>query len=289
MNYDSLLKSIFFINTKRGIVFNANLFRLRLDALNGYDNIKHYLLVRFDDSESYRESLYRIYLGIEHRPHCKHCGASLKPKFHLFAMFDDYCCRACSNASIKKLNDTKQTCLSKYGAEYFAMTAQYKRSFKRTMNDRYGVDYLMQHTAFKNKRDDTLRNHHYFGRSSQEDIVYHRLIDMFGNVLRSYKSDDYPYKCDFYLPQYNIYIECNYFWTHNDHPYDPNSDDDNDIVECWRNKKSKFYDNAIRTWTIYDKQKIETAINNNLNYVIFWHFNDLDDDLSKITNLINTI
>lgn len=41
-------------------------------------------------------------------------------------------------------------------------------------------------------------------------------------------------------------------------------------------KDTKFYNNAIHTWTVRDPLKRKTAEENNLNYLVFWD-NDLTD------------
>ena len=38
-----------------------------------------------------------------------------------------------------------------------------------------------------------------------------------------------------------------------------------------RSKQSKYYDNAIETWTVGDVKKRRCAEDNNLRYVVFWN------------------
>ena len=59
----------------------------------------------------------------------------------------------------------------------------------------------------------------------------------------------------------------NGLWTHGSHPYDKNNIEDQKLLEKWESKDSKYYKDAIKTWTIRDVLKRETAKLNNLNYL----------------------
>lgn len=101
------------------------------------------------------------------------------------------------------------------------------------------------------------------------------LIDKYGqdNVIRQYRSTEYPYNCDFYIKSLNLYIECNFHWTHGGHEFDKNNPSDIEKLNEWKNKakSSKYYKNAIKTWTIRDVEKKNIAKNNDLNYVIIYN------------------
>ena len=72
---------------------------------------------------------------------------------------------------------------------------------------------------------------------------------------------------DYYLSDYDLYIEIQGNWTHGKHPFNKNDKDDLNIVELWKSKKSNYYNKAINDWTQKDPLKRETAKNNNLNYL----------------------
>ena len=44
--------------------------------------------------------------------------------------------------------------------------------------------------------------------------------EIYNDVIRSYSTDKYPYNCDFYIPSKDVYIECNFHWTHGYMKYD---------------------------------------------------------------------
>jgi hypothetical protein len=88
----------------------------------------------------------------------------------------------------------------------------------------------------------------------------------------------YPFNCDFYIKSINTYIELNALWTHGGHFFNPDNEDD--IKELKNRselaKNSQYYRNSINVWTIDDIKKRDTAVANNLNYIVFWD-NDLSD------------
>ena len=91
-----------------------------------------------------------------------------------------------------------------------------------------------------------------------------------------YSSTEYPYLCDFYIPKKNLYIEVNIFWTHGHH-WVSNKKEDKQIIETWKSKNNKFYDNAIYTWTDLDVRKRKIARKNKLNYVVLWSIDDIHE------------
>ena len=68
-----------------------------------------------------------------------------------------------------------------------------------------------------------------------------------------------------------------------------NDENDLKILEMWKNKNTKFYENAIETWTKRDIQKREYAIKNNLNFYEFWKLSDVREfvGINSIQNLKN--
>ena len=152
------------------------------------------------------------------------------------------------------------------------------------MQDVYGVDNAFQVKEVIDKlkaikdtmqlhRDKTRKLNGTFKTSKQEDKVYEILCEKFtkDDIVRQYKSNKYPFFCDFYVKSLDLYIECNFTWTHGGHWFNKNSKEDLDKVVYMKSKHSKYYDNAIETWTIRDVKKRECAEKNGLNFIVFWH------------------
>ena len=92
-------------------------------------------------------------------------------------------------------------------------------------------------------------------------------------IYRNYKdSERYPFYCDFYIKEDDLFIELNAHWTHGGKPYDPNDEEcQNQLIE-WQEKAktSQFYKNAIETWTVRDVKKLQCAQKNKLNYKVIY-------------------
>ena len=91
-------------------------------------------------------------------------------------------------------------------------------------------------------------------------------------IYRNYKCDRYPYYCDFYIVEDDLFIELNAHWTHGGMPFDETNENCIKQLEEWKEKAktSKFYENAIQTWTVRDVQKLKCAKENNLNYKVIY-------------------
>lgn len=79
-----------------------------------------------------------------------------------------------------------------------------------------------------------------------------------------------------------MYIECNFSWTHGGHFFNSSSKEDNAVLDYWRSKNSKYYDNAMYTWTVRDVAKRECAKRNHLNYVVFWTIDSMHSSLHQM-------
>ena len=130
---------------------------------------------------------------------------------------------------------------------------------------------------FRDKIYQTKKKNHSFNTSKPEQHTKELLQQKFDKVLTQYKDERYPYLCDFYIKELNLFIECNYHWTHGKEPYDENNVEHQNILKLWKSKHTKFYDNAIETWSKRDTEKLECFKKNNLNYKIFYSFEEFLD------------
>lgn len=160
---------------------------------------------------------------------------------------------------------------------------------RNTMNIRYNGWYtstqkhkdLWKDEDFKNsflqKQHETKKQNGTFNTSYLEDEGYLKLLTKFPDAIHHYSIDPrYPFECDFYIPNLDLFIECHYFWTHGDpkynchEPFNKNSSKHQEMLQRWKSKNTKFYDNAIKVWTYYDPLKLKIFQDNNLNYKIFY-------------------
>lgn len=196
----------------------------------------------------------------------------------------------------------KRGYVSAYGVDHYMKTeegrnkarerldADRRQKIREAMFQKYGVYSFFESDAFKHnldefhkKADRTKRSHGTFNSSKPEITLFSLLKDVFGenNVLFQYSDDvRYPFHCDFYVKPLDLFIELNAHWSHGGHFFDENNSVDVALLETWEEravmKGSKYYRQAIHTWTVLDKQKLNVAIKNNINYLVFWK-NDLSD------------
>ena len=148
--------------------------------------------------------------------------------------------------------------------------------------------------AINEKRINTKRKNKTFSTSKPEEQANQLLVEKFEqeNVLRQYKSQKYPYNCDFYIKSIDTYIECNFHWTHGYHPFDSKNLDDIEQLNNLKLKKihqnrkrpghSNFYETAIYVWTQLDPKKRQTAKDNNLKFLEFFNLDQLTIWLSNV-------
>jgi len=182
----------------------------------------------------------------------------------------------------------KNTCLEKYGVECYAQSGEFKDRYKdadyierlKTVNnENFGSDWYFQSDEFKKrfenyewvksiveKRYNTKKKNNTFNTSKIEDQLKEYFDSNNINYISQYKSDLYPFNCDFYFPDKDLYVEIQGSWTHGTHPF-TGTEEDLNTLNLWESKQTKYYENAIEVWTIRDVKKRETAKKNKLNWI----------------------
>lgn len=204
-----------------------------------------------------------------------------------------------SSQSQKIKEKIKQTNLEKYGSKNPMQNSQVREKQKRTMNQRYGVDYAMLSPILSQRLSESLikthqsgqylkthRANNSFNTSSIEKQFEQYLQDQQIQYIYQYTSNLYPYTCDFYIPKYDLYIEIQGTWTHGGHPYS-DSQDDKEVVNKWKSKNTKFYNQAIYVWTQLDPKKRKIAQQNHLNYLEIFSI-DINEVIKEFNNFIQT-
>lgn len=187
----------------------------------------------------------------------------------------------------------KNTKFHKYGDSNYNNTEKRKQTFKQ----RYGVEWNSQtrswkESMYKNKEkrmqkcyETYKKNSSFKSVSNPEFRTLHKLVTKFPDVIHTYRDPiRYPFKCDFYIPSQDLFIECHYGLFHNHKPFDKyNIEHQNELAKL--NKLSQErkqikplnrYNGIIYNWTILDPKKLETFKKNNLNYKIFYTEKEFD-------------
>lgn len=182
----------------------------------------------------------------------------------------------------------KTVFIEKYGVDNPMKIKMFVDKQKQTVYDRYGVNNITKSKLYQNKineinikRNQTKEKNKTFNSSNAEKLSIELLKQKYNIVFEHYISDRYPYECDAYIKDLDLYIEFNYHWTHGNEPY-IGTDDQNEIINKWKSKNTKYYNNAITTWTIRDVNKLNTAKKNKLNYLVFYTYIDF---LTYIKNI----
>ena len=194
-----------------------------------------------------------------------------------------------------------ETLKSKYG-EYYIYDAIKKREI--TMLSKYNVKSVFQLDKVKEKRYiaqrcysedkkkeiqekryNTLKTNHTFNSSKPEEELYLYIKEKFPSVIRQYKDKErYPFCCDFYIPELDYFIELNGFCSHGGHPYNPKNKNDISKLNSWEEKSIEhpMYNNMIKTWTVTDPLKRETAKQNNLHFKEVWTLDEGKKFIDKL-------
>ena len=188
----------------------------------------------------------------------------------------------------------RKTNLERYGAECTLASEIIKEKIKETNLERYnaetwrkseiGRETLREITGskeFKQKCYNTKKKNNTFNKSKIEKELEVELRKLFPDLQIQYKSDVYPFDCDYYVPSLDLYIEYNGTWTHGGHFFDEHNQEDLKILELWKNKNTKYYKSAINVWTQRDILKLNTAIKNNLNYIAWFNKEQAYDWIEK--------
>ena len=187
----------------------------------------------------------------------------------------------------------KETNLERYGVEYTSQNQDILNKIQATNLDKYGVicnlniDEVKQKIKTKevqDKRANSLRNKpkcsklEQFFENNLISLGYKKNIDYYCQ----YRSEEYPFMCDFYLVKQRLYVEINGYWMHNNHPFDSSNLDDINTLNKWKEKSisSQQYKYAIHIWTKSDVEKRKYG--SNLCFVELWNKNDIIRFIEKL-------
>lgn len=184
-------------------------------------------------------------------------------------------CRAIiakQSASEEIKNKIRQSCMDHYGVEYSWQAKEVKDKIKQTLLRKYGVT----NAEHLNKSNNFAK---YGVRSSYEKKLKDALIYNNIKFLYEYEDSRYPYLCDFYLPDNDLFVEINGYWTHGGHWFNPNDSNDIKTLKALyeKTKQSSMYQSMVIEWTKSDVEKRNCAKNNKLNYVVLWSMADIQD------------
>lgn len=180
-----------------------------------------------------------------------------------------------------------QTSLKRYGTKWPSQSEVIKNKIKQTSLIRYGTTnpgngrFSRQKAAMtrRGSYNDSSWEDYFEEQCKKHNIIYKRRYDL---------DSRYPFQCDFYFPNKDMFIEINGYWSHGGHFFDNTNLKDIETLNKWKEKAKnghKQYQNAIIVWTDRDLRKREYAVKNNLNYVILWTYEDIINFFKNEENL----
>ena len=217
---------------------------------------------------------------------CRNCGTILKNPLTKSGL-----CRKCavrSKERCEKISQSKrnmssealkksierriETTIRKYGVPNISQDPRIIAKIKKSLKARKLPPLNKETVELINiKKYNTHKENNSFRTSNPEEFSIFIIKEIF-EVIPHHFSKEYPFECDLYLPQLDLYIELNYSWTHGGHSYNSKDPKDQKVIkEIQKKEKGKaYYMNMLETWTIRDPLKRETVRKNNLNWLEFF-------------------
>ena len=162
IKYDKYICDIFI--TKK-LKINNN----QIKKLYKYNNIRNYLLNRFDDPENnFSVIIWRIYYKIENRTTCEICNSytDFDKKNQKYKRF---CSIKCSRQSESVKEQYRKTCLEKYGCTNPLHNKEIKEKYVKKWIEKYGYDNPMKSSIIKEKSKQTCLERYGVEYSFQSD------------------------------------------------------------------------------------------------------------------------
>ena len=329
-------KDIYFINwqdnVNNTIIFNDDFIKDNIKYnkhINLITNqyIINYLQNRFKDSSSLLETYQRIKLGIEEKPKCLVCGKPVNWIGKKSKLYTTYCSNTCSaNSDISKMKKreslsnsseiTKQKIKEKYGVEYISQIPEVIDKRKQTLlnkygttnlynidgviekinktnQEKYGVDWVFQKEDIRNKIYESYKK---TGTSKRENIVYQNLIKLGYNVTKQKTIKNTNWAIDFYLDDFDIYIEYQGSQFHHGRSYLGTQEDlievnklkekDNYLSKI-NNRKSQ-YSEILKTWAERDVKKRNWMFEHNYKFLELYDCLTIDSLNNQLNIFINS-
>lgn len=141
---------------------------------------------------------------------------------------------------------------------------------------------LIQESINKTKRENNT-----FSTSTQEDLFYEKLLEIFDEeeIIRQYNSERYPFNCDFYIKPLDLFIELNLFSSHGPAPFDAANQKHQQRLIRMKERLAKgkeMYQDMIEVWTVRDPLKFKVAAENNLNYAVLYNDKQINNYLDYL-------
>ena len=316
--YDNYLVKLFFTDKWHFNLSNLNKYKRHYKKKDKYQNIINYIENRYDDSESFKETLYRICHNIEIRPVCQECGNKVEFIGKGNVLFRSFCSLSCSNGSkesIKKkqesdrlknngelgwvksnrdpqkIENRKNTLIRKYGSLEIANKEIVKLA-KISHKANTGYDNPMQNPEIKEKWKLSLYNKYGVNNPMKSEIIRSRRINTLRNnhTFNSSKSEEIAKEL-----LENLFNDLIYQYTEKRYPfmcdfYIPSLDLFIEYNESWTHGAKPFNNKdqqCINKLNIWKEKSISSEYYKNAIYT--WTIRDVNKRNTAKENNLNFI
>lgn len=171
-----------------------------------------------------------------------------------------------------RVEHTIENLQAKYGKNIVNVMQLKKTQEQRlkTIYTRNNGQHYASTESWRQKHSSTRRKNHTWNTSKFEEEAYQLLLRKFTEVIRQYKCEPYPWHCDFYIPEEELFIEIQGSAFHGSRPYDPKDEVCQDILNKLLKRDNSYSNQIIHNWMDKDVKKRNTAKANNLNFKEFF-------------------
>jgi hypothetical protein len=180
-----------------------------------------------------------------------------------------------SKAHANRTLEQKREAVLKHNNTMNLKTDEEKRLILEKISKKLRMPEVQKRIINTKKKNGTCGN-----RSKSEMRCYELLKSKFSDTEHSYIDEKrYPFNCDIYVPELDLFVECHFGIFHYKKPFNPNNKEHlkqlNDLkikeqLKIKSGQKLTQYTQIIQTWTKRDPLKLKTFIDNKLNYKIFY-------------------
>lgn len=196
--------------------------------------------------------------------------------------------------SVKKKR--KETMLSTYGTTNIYAVPSIREKIEETCERKYGYRSVFQSPEVRKKMYESCIKNSKMQSSKAEDKISEELKNNGFKFIRHYRTDEFPYSCDFYLPDYNLRIEYQGTQYHNGRAFLGERMDYEELDELYSKSADRKrltgkvitqYDKIIYTWTELDVKKRELAKSLHLPYLEIYSSYDVVGQIRFMISCLN--
>lgn len=200
-----------------------------------------------------------------------------------------------------------KTNLERYGYECIfdipevqakAHSEEAKQKIRETNLKKYGYTSPLASPEVRDKIYESMKQNATFQKSKKEDEVYDYIISLGYKAERHYKTKEFPFTCDIYLPEYDLYIEYQGSHFHNTYSF-TGCREDFEVLKEYAAKSEELkkekqielsqYDNMIYVWSDLDVRKRVFAQEHNVRYLEIYKIESLEEVKYQLEFLLNCI